>query len=333
MPKSMPNSQVKAVAMAMAGATLAAVSTMFVPVAMLESVTGATGLSELIPAARAPLGDTARALIAFGAGAFTLSALTYILLRFDGVPAQRPVPAQAPVQEIETSIPDWMVDEEDEKPTFADRLARIRLPVFALPKMPWQHDEDAITELADLPKLRNGDTHPDAPPRRPLLATQDLPVLDLADIATEVTAEPAAAEFVAEETVAEVAVSEVALPEPVAPVDEEIPTVASAAAEDVQPTLAEMVAQLEAAVAERQKQLDELESVAAVLAVHQPVPAAEEDAHIEVVADADVSIEPTRDYRPTLEVVHDVAAVQDDNMDSALAAALATLKRMNGAMR
>jgi hypothetical protein len=333
MPKSMPNSQVKAVAMAMAGATLAAVSTMFVPVAMLESVTGATGLSELIPAARAPLGDTARALIAFGAGAFTLSALTCILLRFDGAPAQRPVPAQGPVQEIETSVPDWMVDDEAEKPTFADRLARIRLPVFALPKMPWQHDEDAITELADLPKLRNGDTHPDAPPRRPLSATQDLPVLDLADVATEVSAEPAAAEFVAEETVAEVAVSEVALPEPVAPVDAEIPTVASAAAEDVQPTLAEMVAQLEAAVAERQKQLDELESVAAVLAVHQPVPAAEEDAHIEVVADADVSIEPTRDYRPTLEVVHDVAAVQDDNMDSALAAALATLKRMNGAMR
>lgn len=333
MPKSMPNSQVKAVAMAMAGATLAAVSTMFVPVAMLESVTGATGLSELIPAARAPLGDTARALIAFGAGAFTLSALTYILLRFDGAPSQRPVSAQAPVQEIERSIPDWMIDDEVEKPTFADRLARIRLPVFALPKMPWQHDEDAITELADLPKLRNGDTHPDAPPRRPLLATQDLPVLDLADIATAVTAEPAATEFVAEETVAETAVSEVAPPEPVASVDEEIPTVASSAAEDVQPTLAEMVAQLEAAVAERQKQLDELESVAAVLAVHQPVPAAEEDAHIEVVADADVSIEPTRDYRPTLEVVHDVAVVQDDNMDSALAAALATLKRMNGAMR
>jgi hypothetical protein len=333
MPKSMPNSQVKAVAMAMAGATLAAVSTMFVPVAMLESVTGATGLSELIPAARAPLGDTARALIAFGAGAFTLSALTYILLRFDGAPAQRPVPAQAPVQEIETSIPDWMVDDEDEKPTFADRLARIRLPVFALPKMPWQHDDDAITELADLPKLRNGDTHPDAPPRRPLSATQDLPLLDLADIATEVTVEPAVEEFAVEETVAEVAVSEVAPPEPVASVAEETPTVASAAAEDVQPTLAEMVAQLEAAVAERQKQLDELESVAAVLAVHQPVPAAEEDAHIEVVADADVSIEPTRDYRPTLEVVHDVAAVQDDNMDSALAAALATLKRMNGAMR
>ena len=333
MPKSMPNSQVKAIAMAMAGATLAAVSTMFVPVAMLESVTGATGLSELIPAARAPLGDTARALIAFGAGAFTLSALTCILLRFDGAPSQRPVPAQAPVQEIERSIPDWMIDDEVEKPTFADRLARIRLPVFALPKMPWQHDEDAITELADLPKLRNGDTHPDAPPRRPLLATQDLPVLDLADIATAVTAEPAATEFVAEETVAETAVSEVAPPEPVASVDEEIPTVASSAAEDVQPTLAEMVAQLEAAVAERQKQLDELESVAAVLAVHQPVPAAEEDAHIEVVADADVSIESTRDYRPTLEVVHDVSAVQDDNMDSALAAALATLKRMNGAMR
>lgn len=326
MPKSVPNSQVKAVAMAMAGATLAAVATMFVPVTMLESVTGATGLSELVPAARAPLGDTARALIAFGTGAFTLSALTYLLLRFDGKPAQRP----APVQAAEASVPDWMIDDEDEKPTFADRLARLRVPALSLPKMPWQHDEDAITELADLPKLRNGDIHPDAPPRRPLLATQDLPVLDLADVATEVTVEPVAEVIGAEVPVAEMAVAELA-PEPVAPVAEELPAAAPVAAEDVQPTLAEMVAQLEAAVAERQKQLAELESVAVVLAVRQPAPIVDEDAHVEVVADADVSIEPTRDGRPTLEVVHDVAAVQDDNMDSALAAALATLKRMNGA--
>ena len=321
MPKSVPNSQVKAVAIAMAGATMAAVATMFVPVTLLESVTGATGLSELVPAARAPLGDTARALIAFGTGAFTLSALTYLLLRFDGAAKQRPAPA--PV--AEPSVPDWMIDEEDEKPGFADRLARFRMPALSLPKMPWQHDEDAITELADLPKLRNGDTHPDAPPRRPLLATQDLPVLDLADVATEVIVEQAVEEKDAQEPVADMAVAEMA-PEPVAPV-------APVAAEDVQPTLAEMVAQLEAAVAERQKQLAELESVAAILSMPQPAAQADEDAHIQDVADADVSIEPTRDGRPALEVVHDVTAVEDDNMDSALAAALATLQRMNGAAR
>lgn len=326
MPKSVPNSQVKAVAMAMAGATMAAVATMFVPVTLLESVTGATGLSELVPAARAPLGDTARALIAFGTGAFTLSALTYLLLRFDGAAKQRPAPA--PV--AEPSVPDWMIDEEDEKPGFAERLARFRMPALSLPKMPWQHDEDAITELADLPKLRNGDAHPDAPPRRPLSATQDLPVLDLADVATEVTLAPAAEEPAVEEIgtpepVADMAVAEMA-PEPVAPV-------APVAAEDVQPTLAEMVAQLEAAVAERQKQLAELESVAAILSMPQPAAQADEHAHIQDVADADVSIEPTRDGRPALEVVHDVTAVEDDNMDSALAAALATLKRMNGTAR
>lgn len=326
MPKSVPNSQVKAVAIAMAGATTAAVATMFVPVTLLESVTGATGLSELVPAARAPLGDTARALIAFGAGAFTLSALTYLLLRFDGAAKPRP----APVPVAEPSVPDWMIDEEDEKPGFADRLARFRMPALSLPKMPWQHDEDAITELADLPKLRNGDAHPDAPPRRPLSATQDLPVLDLADVATEVTLEPATEEPAVEEIgsqepVADMAVAEIA-PEPVAPV-------APVSAEDVQPTLAEMVAQLEAAVAERQKQLAELESVAAILSMPQPAPVIDENAHIQDVADADISIEPTRDGRPALEVVHDVTAVEDDNMDSALAAALATLKRMNGTAR
>ena len=81
MPKSVPNSQLKAIAIAMAGATVTAAGTMFVPVGILENITGSTGLSELIPAARAPLGDTARALIAFGAGAFTLAGLTFLAFR------------------------------------------------------------------------------------------------------------------------------------------------------------------------------------------------------------------------------------------------------------
>ena len=69
MRKSMPSNQMKALTMAMAGATVAAVATMFVPASMLEGLTGATGLSEIVPPAAAPLGDTARALIAFAAGA------------------------------------------------------------------------------------------------------------------------------------------------------------------------------------------------------------------------------------------------------------------------
>ncbi len=172
MRKSVPNDQMKALAMAMGGATVAAVATMFVPVGIFESLTGSTGLSELVPAAGAPLGDSARALIAFGVGAFTLAILSYFLLRQDKEPASATAP----------SVPaaEWASD--GEAPSFKDRLARIKLPSVAMPKMPWAKDEGDITELADLPKLRNGDSHPDAPPRRPLVASQDLPILDLAEL-------------------------------------------------------------------------------------------------------------------------------------------------------
>jgi hypothetical protein len=314
MRKSVPNNQIRALAMAMAGAIVAAVATMFVPVALLEGIAGSSGLSELVPAARAPLGDTARALIAFGGGAFTLALLSYVLLRLDN--------SAAP------SVPtaDWAV--ADAAPSFKDRLANVKLPSIVMPKMPWTKGEDDITELADLPKLRNGDSHPDAPPRRPLVASQDLPVLDLVELPEaifggqaevseqSVTIEPA---FVSEAS----AEPEIA-PEPISVVD-------------VEPTLAEMVAQLEAAVAERQKQLAELEAVATELAASRPsiqetVPNEPVIRFGESVQQADIIAEPTPIERPTLEAVP-TTAVKDDDIDSALAAALATLHRMNATGR
>ena len=116
------------------------------------------------------------------------------------------------------------------------------------------------------------------------------------------------------------------------PADPAIPPLETVKPE-IEPTLAEMVAQLEAAVAERQKQLTELETVAAQLAsraVAQPVH--DDIEGVEEIAEADVTFEPTRDGRPSLEIVPDVVA-KDDDMDSALAAALATLNRMNGTSR
>lgn len=314
MRKSVPNNQIRAIAMAMVGAIVAAVATMFVPVAILEGIAGSSGLSELVPAARAPLGDTARALIAFGAGAFTLALLSYVLLRQDNLAAS-PVPAS-----------EWAA--ANEAPSFKDRLAQIKLPSIAMPKMPWTKGEDDITELSDLPKLRNGDSHPDAPPRRPLVASQDLPVLDLAElpeaivdgraevIEQSVTIEPTfAPETIAEQQTA---------PEPISVVD-------------VEPTLAEMVAQLEAAVAERQKQLAELEAVATELAASRPI--VQEAVPNEPVIrfgespeQADIIVEPAVTQRPTLEAVP-TTAVKDDDIDSALAAALATLHRMNATGR
>lgn len=302
----MQNSQIRAIAMAFAGAVVAAVAAMFIPVAILEGITGASGLSELVPATRAPLGDTARALIAFGAGAITLAVLAFVLLRKDDPPFSRTMSA----------VPDWA---EDDAPSFTDRLGRIKLPTMARLKMPWQNGDDDITELSDLPKLRNGDSHPDAPPRRPLSAQQDLPVLDLIDAVTPVI----------ENTVAEAEIERIdpAIIEP-AQIAATVAAAPPVTAPDIQPTLAEMVAQLEVAVAERQKQLAELEAVATQLTAGQTVVEEASAARAEIYEQAP---EPARIERMPLEVVP--ASAKDDDMDSALAAALATLHRMNGTDR
>lgn len=295
----MQNSQIRAIAMAFTSAVVASVAAMFIPVGILESITGATGLSELVPATRAPLGDTARALIAFGTGAITLALLAFVLLRRDDPPFTRTAPF----------APDRA---EDDAPSFANRLSRVKLPAMALPKMPWQKGEDDITELSDLPKLRGGDSHPDAPPRRPLSAEQDLPVLDVAKVVVPEVAEPETGQVE---------------PSFVEPVEVVSPAPVAAAplltAQEVQPTLAEMVAQLEAAVAERQKQLTQLEAVAAQLGTES----VGRGMSVEAVEIAQAS----RTERPPLEAVP--ASVKDDDMDSALAAALATLHRMNGTDR
>lgn len=301
MRKSVSSDQMKALAMATAGATLASVATMFVPVAIFEGFTGATGLSEMVPAAAAPLGDTARALIAFGVGAFTLAVLAYLLLRQERAAGV----AVSPLTPVS----------DDVKPSssFKDRLARI-----AIPKMPWTKNEGDITELADLPKLRNGDSHPDAPPRRPLYAQQDLPVLDVAKIA------------VAETTVEENAWSETESQQPTPETAQLVETqepLHPRMSSETEPTLAEMVAQLEAAVAERKSQLAQLEAVAAQLGADQvsaPIPSVQ--AAVEVP-----TTQPVRMERPSLEAVP--TNVKDNDMDSALAAALATLHRMNGTNR
>lgn len=310
MSKTVSHSQIRAIMLAMAGAILVAVTIMFLPVRFLETATESTGFAELVPAARAPLGDTARALFAFGSGAFTLAVLAYALLHLGTTSAKR--------FELSEPAPDWASEPDEEKG--ASRLARLKMPGLSIPKMPWVHDDGDITELSDLPKLRNGDAHPDAPPRRPLFANQDLPVIDLAEIATEVTPDVPFEGFVAE--TADVTESRDAVAAP-----------AIVVKQDIEPTLAEMVAQLEAAVAERQKQLSELEIVAAQLASRtDSEPVHDDNTDVEEIAEADVTFEPTRDGRPSLEIVPGIAA-KDDDMDSALAAALATLNRMNGTAR
>ena len=322
------NRQMRSLSIAMGASIIAAAATMFVPVNVLESITGATGLSEIVGAAAAPLGDKARALIAFGAGALTLAAMTVMLLRKDAGLTNDDVEVVAaagfaPLPGIVEDDDDGAGDGDGEPLSLMERLFRLRLPALSLPKMPWVKGENDITELGDLLKLRNGDIHPDAPPRRPLSATQDLPVLDLAEMQIEGFAE--------KQPEALVEVDAVVLPsavyEPSAPVEH--------AASDFQPSLAEMVAQLESAVNQRQQQLAALEIVAAQLAAEKPA----EDVAVplemqvpDVVANVETLPEPARAERPPLEAVPTSPEKQDD-MDAALAAALATLHRMNGTDR
>jgi hypothetical protein len=275
----------RALAIALAGASVAAVGTMLVPLSMLEGLAGSTGLSELLPAARAPLGDIARALLAFGAGAVTLAGMLILLLR----------PEPKAIQVAATAA----AQEDGERLAFAAVRA----------KMPWNKGDDDIRELADLPRLRNGDVHPDAPARRPLCASQDLPTLELSQPEFSPEVEPPPVNDVQTRVVAETSLRSAC----------------------VQASLAEMVAQLEAAVAQRHVKLAELEAVAARIVAGRslPDPTPEAAAPMTLAFPPDVSAAPFV-RRPVLEAVPSVPR-QDNEVDAALSAALATLQRMSAA--
>ncbi len=335
------NTQLKAAGLAVGAGILAAVATMFVPVSLIETITGSTGISEIIPATAAPLGDTARAVMAFLVGAVALVIVLIVSLR--------PETASVHKQALNKQALKEPVEEEDENvDRFANlkaRAAGLSIPKISLPKMPWVKNEDDILDLADLPKLRTFDAHPDAPARRPLSASSDLtePLKDITPSLPEIALpEIALAEDV--ETIpvtpAPIIAAPVAQPVEVTQTVAMEPIAAQAAADvSAEPTLSEMVAQLEAAVAQRKVQLAELEIVAANLTAGNPT-------HLEPVEAQDITTEeplssqpeitetqpPEQPHfdRPALEAVPASPRTPvDDDMDAALSAALETLQRMN----
>ncbi|NJM49523.1 MAG: hypothetical protein HC843_00320 [Sphingomonadales bacterium] len=343
------NNQMKAIAMAIGGSVIAAAGTMFIPVSILETITGATGLTEIFPATAAPLGDTARALIAFGAGVIALFILLALVLR----------PKEA--QEVWHQKRDHSVAEANNiapKASLMDRIAG-----FAIPKMPWQRGEDDIFDLTDLPKLREQDSHPDAPVRKPISALTDLAGADLIGDKAQKPVAPTAEVgtgpeeyFIPETAEAADCVSETIDADP-APAPDLVPAPDPAPAPKQTASLAEMVAQMEAAVAERKKQLVELEKVASQMiasqgavqgaaqgAVQAEAPAAigasipagihSETAPLPVPSPAQEILEPKVMSRPPLEAVptppqSSAETAAEAEMDEALNAALETLKRMN----
>ncbi len=342
------NDQIKSVGLAFGISAVAAISAMFVPVGLIETVTGATGISEMIPATAAPLGDTARAIIAFLAGAFTLIAALAIMLRQNNVPSTNKVHFDTDVK-----VDDF---KGIKARVSAIRLPKITLPKIGLPKMPWTKNEDDILDLADLPRLRSFDAHPDAPARKPLSASSDLsnsmnkPTLSSAEAKFwGDPVEPSAAQAAAVETIFEPAIEPKLQHETVVEIEPEVivaveasyeaPTSASVSAStdtrsgSDEQSLAEMVAQLEAAVIQRKAQLAELEIVAAGLMAGKMEPAAVTEP-IDIAEKSVSEILPPEIPRPPLEAVPSSPRVKaDDDMDAALHAALETLHKMNAQAR
>lgn len=208
----------RAVAIAIGAAIVTSVIAMLVPVGIWETITGSTGISELVPATGAPLGDTARAMIAFLSGllAFAVTAVAILRKPAGGMTASQVASLAKAEKPVEGGA------------SFVERM-KGRIAEFAEKR----RVGNIVTELSDLPKLRSGDAHPDAPPRRPISANTDFAIG---------VPEP-----------------EVEAVEPVA--EEAVPAVVSEPAPVETAEVASMVERLEAAVSARQEQLAKLEAL------------------------------------------------------------------------
>jgi hypothetical protein len=291
--------QLRALAIALGGAVVMSVVAMLVPVGLWETITGSTGISELVPATAAPLGDTARAMIAFLFGAGTFAVLALLLLRRPAqVPAQATAkaPAKPAAENAEAVAP------QAEGETFVAKM-RGRISDFVESR----RNGVVITELSDLPKLRPGDAHPDAPPRRPISAHRDFALVE-EEPATPIVEEPLV------ETPAE-------------PMVAEEPVVAAVIAPQ---TVSMMVDRLEGAVVQRQAELARLEALARS-EIEKPEPGKPEP----VAERVEAEIMPAAPSPPVLEAVpsEPAKAARPDEMDAALRSALETLHRMNARTR
>lgn len=342
--------QTRAVAMATGGAAIAAIVAMFVPTGIWETLTGATGVSEMIPATGAPLGDKARALISYTFGALTLVILTVMFLRNGNSPVRTAiaqsevetdmvepegVPAIAAIEAETASATEEDLVEEDEV-VRGSLLSRLRARIAAFAEA--RRGAGDITDLEDLPKLRSGDAHPDAPPRRPFSANRDLAEPEMIEAAAEtvvveqVEVETEWVEHVAVEVedVIPTAEVEALAEEPAATATVEAPA-ASPVAEIA--SLDEMVSRFESALAERDTQLAHIENLASELQSSNVQP-------IRRDMEAPLVTEPVQVEQAALRAV-EVAEVpadapqkpESEELDAALRSALETLHRMNARTR
>lgn len=200
-----------ALILACVGGCIVAFLALLVPVYRLEILTGATGISEIIPAARPPLGFTARILFIGFFAILSSSILLIILMSFtseepdeymalDEMDEMARRRNRMPVIEDENTQEPVSHQNQSRHESFEhnqqlysssqyknyDRHRSQKQPsqkksknIFtklksSVRKLPFMGGDDSVRSFDDLPKLRSADSHPDAPPRRPLSAHNDL---------------------------------------------------------------------------------------------------------------------------------------------------------------
>ncbi|MEP2101282.1 MAG: hypothetical protein ABJP02_01510 [Parasphingorhabdus sp.] len=334
--------------MAIAAGIGAALVVVTLPHVYLETTIGATGLSEILPAAAPPLGNTARGLIAIMAGLVSASAIYFFLNRKGssdmGVALREQINAASPIE----------LDLEEE----AKKTKRFALPKFDAKsltkflKKP-KKDKARVMDLSDLPQLRKPEGEAEEAERPSIFSVPDAdeplaeaiqafeePAAQDVSVADTASAEPQTA-FENVEPVAAAPVEAEAISEPVQKI--EMPT------EDLSAlNIAQLADRLEAGL-NRLKQLEAASLSAATVASpaavaepsmpapqgqqpdspvpHQPVLHQEAAPVADLVRDEAPAFAP-----PTLKEVEKTAEpsleARQADMDVALKAALGTLEKM-----
>lgn len=329
-------------AMAAAAGIGAALIIATLPHVYLENIIGASGLSEIVPAAAPPLGNTARGLIAVMAGLVSASAIYFFLNRKGssdmGVALREQINAASPIE----------MDLEKEANAKKSRFSLPKFDAKSLTKFlkKPKKDKARVMDLSDLPQLRKVDSETDAPERPSIfsVAEEASPISEaiqtFAPEAPVETVEPESADAspapmqIAHDVMQPVTAAPAVEPPIVAPLVASVVApapISEVPAEDLSDlNIAQLADRLESGL-RRLKQLEAASATAAGLSFERPLDAAPTQP-FEAEAPAVIAVGEAPPIAPPLKEVEkspeDIAAVRQADMDAALKAALGTLEKM-----
>jgi hypothetical protein len=324
-------------AMAVTGGIAAALVVATLPHVYLEDIVGATGLSEIIPAAAPPLGNTARGLIAVVAGMISASAL-YLFLNHK--PKFQEGGSDMSLAIRKKLLAESLEEGRESKSRFA--VPKLNFSAKSLTKFLKKPKKSPgqVTELKDLPNVRSADSHPDAPARQPIFASSDLGAplaetikrFDQAETGkanAESIASPEAAVAPQAPIVADPVAHSPQESQPAPDVDEDIAQAEETTSRNADlsgMSLAQLADRLEAGL-RRLEALEAREEIPMPATSRQSEPSAESRVALVEAGEAmaPVAIPPLRSVEPA-EI--EVTDSRQADMDAALKAALGTLEKM-----